>query len=121
MTGPPHYVFRALNRLCKHFKIKEPVLKWTRTSTGICDVYTSVLYIGPYCWRGVIDSLLHEFAHFYNFDLYRLHTHNPTYWECLDKVVTYWYRNPRNYNWRTEYKSGHNYALRKHYCYHECI
>ena len=100
----------ALVFLAQKFKIPLPELRWyKRARRGWAYVLSNMLITGPNCWRGVTDSLLHEFSHILNFKRQGKRRapppHDYRFFETLIDVTTAWYGNPIKYNWITEYRT----------------
>lgn len=89
-----------------------PKLIWSpRTTRG--RGYHRWIKIGPRCWRGTINSLIHEFAHHLhyhrNFQLRHRDrdekSHGHAFYVALWDVVNAAQNLGYEYNWLTEYKS----------------
>ena len=94
------------------FNIPTPSLRWSyRIKNGVAPKCTSIV-IGPKCWRGVEDTLLHEFAHVLDKALTGHVHHSRSFWHILEAVVLAWYRNVKDYDWSTEYKRGRRHGRR---------
>lgn len=93
----------ALDILAKWFETKTVNLRWMdRTRRGHAYYKQGLVSIGPNCWRGTTDSLLHEFSHILCWRLgqqRRMRQHNTA--------------NPRQYGWHTEYANIRAYAKRE--------
>jgi hypothetical protein len=112
----------ALYILAKWFEINRPFLVWSiRTTRGRASWSRRCVKVGPKCWRGTTDSLLHEFAHLFAMEssLKRYGTiepgcgHGPAFWHAMHMVAAAWCGDPSKYGWATEYRSGFAYARRE--------
>ena len=94
--------------LASEYHVVPPQLTWTnRAKNGRYFPRTRRICIGPRVWRGVVDCLLHEFAHhlYYVRKLYARTPHGRAYHVILTDVVTRWYGDVKSYQWTTEYQS----------------
>ncbi len=112
------YALEALARLSAHFDITPPALRWSeRSRKGHAYWVRNVVSLGWLAWRGLENSLLHEFAHILWFHRYgwmrqapvRLlwpKTHGDEFKKTLLDVVVFWYDGDASqYAWDTEYPS----------------
>lgn len=111
----------ALDILQKWFETPRFNLQWSaRTKRGRAYYRRGVIKVGPQCWRGTTDSLLHEFAHLLAFH-YAFRRgcpldgrgHGRTFHHALHQVVGAWYGDGSKYGWATEYKNVLAYAKRE--------
>lgn len=95
-----------LEKLTERFQIIAPTLRWNRgTKNGRCSKKDWSVTVGPNCWRGWRDCLLHEFAHLVAFDQVGEHHHDRRFLPILVNVVTNYGGNVKNYAWHTEYRA----------------
>ncbi len=96
-----------IDLLCMEFKVRKPNLDWSMHSrNGRYFKRYYRLVCGPHAWRGVVNCLLHEFAHHVNYLSNPLSLpHSKSFHSILTKVVIAWYGNVREYSWSTEYRS----------------
>lgn len=99
----------ALDILSKWFEVPRVDLVWsTRTTRGRAAYFGNTVKIGPRCWRGTTDSLLHEFSHLLAVRFARKRGldgrgHGEEFRHRLHEVAAAWYGDPSRYGWRTEY------------------
>jgi len=109
-----------LDLLCGAFnipQIRQPLLRWHRgvvrgtyraSFTWRKGLLTKRITLGPRCWRGVENSMLHEFAHFleyYRHPVSGKSHHGPAFIEELRNVTEAWHNGDSSrYDWSTEYR-----------------
>lgn len=97
-----HEAEELLAILAAHFDVPVPTLRWSfRGNCGRAYLQEWAISAGPLAWRGVTNSLLHEFAHLLN------HKRNPA--EAGKRphgkaeVAEVWHGDASKYGWGTEY------------------
>lgn len=104
--------------MAKKFRIPAPSLNWSNRETrGSADYYDYSIKVGPKCWKGIITTLVHEFAHFLSYQ--RLNCicsprpHNRQFVDALWDVAAAWYGDPAHYDWEREYPSVRALGLKR--------
>ena len=107
-----------LELLCKHFCVLVPKASYNTTDHGIYHPsrkeITLAAHPGPIRTHEV--SMLHEFSHY----LAHMRTgtpqmHRVPFKEALWEVTTFWYGDPMQYPWHTDFPTVEKYAKRRSY------
>jgi hypothetical protein len=111
-----------ISLLATEFKISEPFLVFTRSTTGSYLPRSNRIKVGMRSWREIENLILHEFAHaLTDFRYGRIRRtpygktiwHGPEFTRCLIEIINAWYGDQAKYSWNTEYKSLQAYGPRK--------
>lgn len=99
-----------LEILATEFNVPVPALRWSfRSKKGLAYLQEWTISCGPLTWRGVTNSLLHEFAHLLYYHrnpiLAQMRPHGKGFIETLHEVAEAWHGDARKYGWLTEYKT----------------
>ena len=96
----------AIQCLTRAFRLgAPPTLRWSaRDRRGHARLGDRIT-VGPRCWRGVEDTLLHEVAHIMTFRRGgNAREHSERFYLHLVAIVQEHYGDSRRYGWATEYK-----------------
>src|SRR5258708_5287487 len=104
-----------LAELAHYFGIPKPKLSWSnRATVGRAWMLHNKIALGPKCWRGATNSLLHEFAHILQgrrlFAGKQMHNgsigHGQDFITALFDTVEYYFKGDQTrYGWLSEYRS----------------
>ncbi len=101
--------------LASEFKVPVCPIKWTGTRRGRFVFHQWLgwheLRLGRRCWRGLDNSLVHEFAHylcFINGERAKRMSHKEDFYRRLKQVVQVYFADIKKYAWNTEYSSIQN-------------
>ena len=112
-----------IETLCCWFEVRQPKLSWSnRAKRGRYRLSGKLIICGPRCWRGPLNSLLHEFAHYLvdarsgfrrtrvtNYFSKKLcrndEHHGPTFHRALTDTAEAWFGDASRYEWGNEYRS----------------
>lgn len=102
-----------LATLAAWFNVSVPKLRWNeRTRNGQYSYRLQTISCGHLAWRGVTNSLLHEFSH-HLACIRGDKGHGKGFKQALWDVVVAYFGNPQRYDWATEYVSVKAYGKRK--------
>jgi hypothetical protein len=108
--------------LSTEFGINAPSITFTRSCTGTYYSRRHRIAIGMTPWRGIENTVLHEFAHALANILYgrirrtpfgKTIRHGPEFAHCLIEIINAWYGDQVKYPWDTEYKNLQAYGPQK--------
>jgi hypothetical protein len=108
--APPKKLTLVLSKLCKHYKLPVPKIRWTRAVRAHTNLKDNIIYMGPKSWVGSEYTLLHEFSHVYAYLCYKEASHGLYFWVALHKITSHYYGSTKRYPWSFEYKAGQNFA-----------
>ncbi len=115
----------GLAKLALNFGIPKPRLSWTnQAKNGRAWNIHNRIALGPRCWRGTTNSLLHEFAHILSWQRQRqalraagfatpnvVFGHGRHFIDTLIDVVEFWFQGDLSkYGWFSEYRSIARFA-----------
>lgn len=105
-----------LDALTRRFQTSPVQLDWSRTKRGH---YTynwargGVIKLGPNCWTGLKQALVHEFAHHLHWEKRHEINHGRAFKRALMQVAKFAYASPGDYCWEHEYKTVAAYGARR--------
>lgn len=101
--------------LAEHFKVAPPNLAICAGDKSLYHPPSRTIFLAASPWRGMTNSVLHEFAHVLAFgrNPFHLDEHGQPFQEALVEVAAFHYGDPKHYDWTTEYESVRTFAVRR--------
>lgn len=111
MNNDEQKIKSVLDGLADRFQVSRPKLCYSAiTRRGRYYYRGERILIGPRCWRGIEQSLVHEFAHHLATKRHGDCGHNARFIAALFDTAAAHFVDPTKYLWRTEYKSIQRWA-----------